>query len=135
MFHLAFPVINLKDTIDFYVNTLGATIGRSSSSWVDFNLKWNQLTVHEDPKLKKRVSVFGNGGVPVNHFGIILIMHDWKKMRDELVAKKVKFLVEPKVVFEGESGEQHTFFVEDPSGYAIEFKGFVEFGNVFQANK
>ena len=135
MFHLAFPVINLEDTIDFYVNILGAKIGRKSLNWVDFNLRWNQITVHQDSHFKKLTPFFGNGGVPINHFGVILIMSDWIKLRDEFITKDIKFLVEPKVVFEGESGEQHTFFVEDPSGYAIELKGFVEFGNVFQANK
>ncbi|MGB0881797.1 MAG: VOC family protein [Vicingaceae bacterium] len=135
MFHLAFPVINLADTINFYVNVLDAKIGRKSTNWVDFNLKWNQITVHQDPNFKKLTPVFGNGGVPINHFGVILILSDWKKLRDELIAKKINFLVEPKVVFEGEPGEQYTFFVEDPNGYAIEFKGFVEFGNVFRTEK
>ena len=48
MFHFTFPVINLKDTTDFYVNTLGDKIGRSPSGWTDYNLRWNQITVHED---------------------------------------------------------------------------------------
>ena len=34
--------------------------------------------------------------------------------------------------FEGEAGEQYTFFLEDPNGYAIEFKGFSELGGVFR---
>jgi extradiol dioxygenase family protein len=135
MFHLAFPVINLEDTIDFYVNILGAKIGRTSTGWVDFNLRWNQITVHEDSSFKKLTPAFGNEGVPINHFGVILIMSDWIKLKDEFIAKNISFLVEPKVVFGGEPGEQHTFFVEDPNGYAIEFKGFVEFGNVFQTKK
>ena len=48
MFHFAFPVINLNDTTDFYVNTLGTKIGRLSSGWKDFNLRWKQITVCED---------------------------------------------------------------------------------------
>lgn len=135
MFHLAFPVINLEETIAFYVNVLDAKIGRKSSNWVDFNLRWNQITVHEDNSFKKLTPVFGKGGVPKNHFGVILIMSDWTKLRDELILKKTNFLVEPTIVFEGEAGEQHTFFVEDPNGYAIEFKGFIEFGNVFRTEK
>ena len=74
MFHLAFPVINLDDTIDFYVNVLGAKIGRKSTNWVDFNLHWNQITVHQDNIFKKLTPVFGRGSVPKNHFGIILII-------------------------------------------------------------
>ena len=135
MFHLAFPVINLEDTVDFYTNILGAKIGRSSSNWVDFDLRWNQITVHQDHNFKKLTPIFGKEGIPINHFGVILILSDWQKLRDELISKKVNFLVSPKIVFEGEAGEQHTFFVEDPNGYAIEFKGFKEFGNVFQTKR
>ena len=135
MFHLAFPVINLQKTADFYVNILGAKVGRNSSNWVDFNLRWNQITVHQDTSFKKLTPVFGNEGVPINHFGVVLILSDWIKLKNELIEKNVTFLVPPKIVFEGEAGEQHTFFVEDPNGYAIEFKGFEEFGRVFQTSK
>ena len=132
MFHLAFPVINLKETIQFYTNILGASIGRSSSKWIDFNLKWNQITVHEDPRLKKLVHKFSKEGVPINHFGVIVTNLEWIAIKDDLITKDISFLVEPRIVFEGEVGEQYSFFVEDPSGYAIEFKGFKEFGSVFK---
>ncbi|MDQ3087029.1 MAG: glyoxalase, partial [Acidobacteriota bacterium] len=43
----------------------------------------------------------------------------------------VKFIIEPKVRFAGETGEQATMFFLDPSGNALEFKGFADFSNVF----
>ena len=45
MFHLAFPVVDLEETIGFYVNVLEAKIGRKSTNWVDFNLRWNQIII------------------------------------------------------------------------------------------
>jgi extradiol dioxygenase family protein len=132
MFHLAFPVKDLQETKDFYINILGAKLGRSSSNWVDFNLRWNQITVHQNAKFEKLTPHFGSKGVPINHFGIIQVLPEWKKTLKDLEEKKISFLVEPTIVFEGQPGEQHSFFIEDPNGYAIEFKGFHDFSHVFK---
>jgi extradiol dioxygenase family protein len=37
-----------------------------------------------------------------------------------------EFIIEPHVRFEGQPGEQHTMFFEDPSGNALEFKAFAD---------
>ena len=42
-----------------------------------------------------------------------------------------RFLIEPHVRFEGEVGEQATFFVVDPSGNALEFKAFKDDARLF----
>lgn len=131
MFHLAFPIVNLEETIDFYLNTLKASLGRSASNWADFNLYGNQITVQEYKGFNKLIPIISTEGIPVNHFGVILNISDWNKLRDRLINTDVGFLIEPKMVFEGEVGEQHSFFIEDPNGYAIEFKGFNELTNVF----
>ena len=44
----------------------------------------------------------------------------------------VEFLIEPYVRFEGEPGEQGTFFVKDPSGNALEFKTFRSDDDIFR---
>ena len=36
-FHLAFPIHDINQTIDWYKNILGCTIGRQDTRWVDFN--------------------------------------------------------------------------------------------------
>ena len=41
------------------------------------------------------------------------------------------FLIAPHVRFAGEPGEQHTAFVCDPSGNAIELKGFADASRLF----
>jgi extradiol dioxygenase family protein len=43
----------------------------------------------------------------------------------------VKFVIEPKIRFKGEVGEQATMFFLDPSGNALEFKAFADFSRVF----
>lgn len=131
MFHLAMPIVNIEETMNFYLNTLKASLGRSASNWADFNLFGNQITVQENSSFTKLIPIISKEGIPVNHFGIVLKLIEWNTLKDKLKKKEVDFLVEPKVVFEGEVGEQHTFFIEDPNGYAIEFKGFDDLNSVF----
>ena len=69
--------------------------------------------------------------VPVPHFGIVLPMKEWRELAEKLRAKGVEFIIEPKIRFEGEVGEQATMFFLDPSGNALEFKGFKDFSTVF----
>ena len=58
-------------------------------------------------------------------------MADWKTLADRLTAAGIKFVIEPKIRFAGETGEQATMFFLDPSGNALEFKGFNDFSRVF----
>ncbi|MDQ3131990.1 MAG: glyoxalase, partial [Acidobacteriota bacterium] len=48
-----------------------------------------------------------------------------------LKSKGVEFIIEPKIRFAGEVGEQATMFFLDPSGNALEFKAFADFSQVF----
>jgi extradiol dioxygenase family protein len=43
---------------------------------------------------------------------------------DRLEQENCKFLISPRIRFAGEVGEQATLFIIDPSGNALEFKGF-----------
>ena len=43
-----------------------------------------------------------------------------------------EFLVEPGIRFEGEAGEQATFFIADPSGNALKFKAFAREEQIFE---
>jgi len=45
-FHLAIPVTDLEAARTFYTELLGCTVGRESSSWIDFNFFGHQVTVH-----------------------------------------------------------------------------------------
>ena len=45
-FHLAFPVADLPATRAFYVDLLGARVGRSAERWIDFDFWGHQLSAH-----------------------------------------------------------------------------------------
>ncbi len=133
LFHLAFPVDDLEKAREFYGGILECEEGRSDEYWIDFNLFGHQIVTHLAPEsigIKHRNEVDADA-VPVPHFGIVLQMEEWKEFATKLKSKGVKFIIEPKIRFEGEVGEQATMFFLDPCGNALEFKGFNDFSQVF----
>lgn len=133
LFHLAFPVHDLDAARAFYGAVLGCEEGRSSERWIDFNLYGHQIVTHlsESSVGVKATNHVDADHVPVPHFGIVLEMDAWKELAEKLKSKGVEFIIEPKIRFAGEVGEQATMFFLDPSGNALEFKGFNDFSQVF----
>lgn len=133
LFHLAFPVHDLSAAREFYGGILECEEGRSSDRWVDFNLYGHQIVTHLAPDSAgvKATNSVDADDVPIPHFGIVLHMSEWQQLADRLISKGVKFIIEPKIRFAGEVGEQATMFFLDPSGNALEFKGFNDFSQVF----
>jgi extradiol dioxygenase family protein len=54
----------------------------------------------------------------------VLDMQTWSTLAARLQAADITFVIEPHIRFVGEPGEQATMFFLDPSGNALEFKGF-----------
>jgi extradiol dioxygenase family protein len=69
--------------------------------------------------------------VPVRHFGLVLPMPEWERLRDKLTAAGVEFIIEPQLRFAGTIGEQASMFFLDPSGNALEFKAFKDMSRIF----
>jgi extradiol dioxygenase family protein len=131
-FHLAFPVTDLSAAKSFYVDVLNCKVGRSSDHWIDFDMFGHQVVAHlvEQAEHPSTNSVDGDD-VPASHFGVILTMDQWNILKENLIAYKIKFIIEPKIRFVGEPGEQATMFFLDPSGNAIEFKAFKDDSSIF----
>ena len=133
LFHLAFPVHDLEAAREFYAGVLGCEEGRSAETWIDFNLYGHQIVTHLAPDATgvRSTNHVDADHVPVPHFGIVLPMDEWKTLSETLTARGIQFVIEPKIRFAGEVGEQATMFFLDPSGNALEFKGFNDFSQVF----
>jgi len=133
IFHLAFPVHDLDAARDFYGGVLECEEGRSSDHWIDFSLFGHQIVTHLAPEYPRPHVTNGvdSDDVPIPHFGIVLPMRDWKAFAEKLRSKGVDFIIEPKIRFQGDVGEQATMFFLDPSGNALEFKGFHDLSLVF----
>ena len=131
-FHLAFPVTDLNTTRSFYVDVLQCNIGRSSDKWVDFDMFGHQVVAHlVDKNSHPTTNSVDGDEVPASHFGIILTMDQWNQLKQHLQQFDIKFIIEPKIRFKGESGEQATMFFLDPSGNALEFKAFKHDKQIF----
>jgi extradiol dioxygenase family protein len=133
LFHLAFPVHDLRAARDFYGNLLGCPEGRSSEDWIDFNFYGHQIVAHLSPDEAghRNTSAVDGHDVPVRHFGAILPMEQWESLARKLERAGTRFVIEPHVRFKGEVGEQATMFFLDPSGNALEFKAFGDLNQVF----
>jgi len=129
-FHIAVAVRDIAEAREFYGKKLGFAEGRSCAQWIDFNMFGHQYVVHLDPNLGKRGKVaqihnpVDGHGVPVPHAGVVLPMHEWRAFANRLQGVIDEFIIAPYIRFAGEVGEQGTLFFCDPSGNALEFKGF-----------
>ncbi len=134
-FHLAIPVDSLKVCRHFYGKILNCEEGRSASHWVDFNFFGHQLVIHQrdsKQKIDKKIYKPVDGKeVPIPHFGVVLSWDEWQELKTSLADKKMHFIIEPYIRFEGEVGEQATMFLLDPEGNALEFKSFKNMENLF----
>jgi extradiol dioxygenase family protein len=132
-FHLAVPVDDLAAARRFYGEVLGLRQGRSSDTWVDWDLRGHQFVTHLAPaRADRRHSNAVDGhDVPVPHFGLILAVPEFHKLADRLRAAGTDFVIEPYVRFEGQPGEQWTMFLHDPAGNALEFKAFADDTQIF----
>lgn len=132
-FHLAFPVDDLEAARRFYGDLLRCPEGRSSNNWIDFNMFGHQVVAHLAPEecAPAQTGQVDGKHVPVRHFGLILDWEDWEALAERFRAAGTQFVIEPYVRFEGQAGEQGTFFVRDPAGNTLEFKSFRDESQVF----
>ncbi len=133
-FHLAFPVANLESIKDFYTHVLKCQVGRESDRWIDFNFYGHQITAHLDESCQTDVAYneVDNQSIPARHFGVILSWQTWDELVENIKSLDVAFYVDPYTRFQGQVGEQRTFFIQDPSNNFLEFKCFKDQSYIFQ---
>ena len=132
-FHLAVPVHDLAAARTFYCGTLGCGTGRTASRWIDLDFFGHQVTLHlvDDDDAATATNAVDGDDVPSRHFGIVLPRPEWEALAARLEAAGTKFLISPRIRFAGETGEQATMFLLDPSGNALEFKSFADPAQLF----
>lgn len=132
-FHFAFFVRDLDSTRRFYGEVLGCTEGRSTESWVDFDFFGNQISAHSTGPVTATQNTGQVDGVavPMPHFGALLPWDRFDRLARRMRDASVTFLLEPRVRYAGQPGEQATMFVLDPSGNALEFKSFKHPEHIF----
>ncbi len=135
-FHLSLPCINLVETKMFYVDNIGASLGRYTQNWLDINLFGNQVTFTNAGAFNLSVPNYKFEGniLPSFHFGIILDIDSFNEIYFRL-SKKDLNLSAKTTFLKNKSGEHLSFFVTDPDDYKIEFKCFKANNEIFLNEK
>ena len=125
-FHLSLPVADLDAAAGFYADGLGCERRRTGPDWADLDFFGHQLSLHavDGYRADPQTCLVDGVAVPVRHHGVVLTPDQWQATADRLTRQGVAFLLTPRSRFVGAEGEQHTFFVSDPSGNAVEVKAF-----------
>ena len=133
-FHLAFPVTDLEQAIEFYSTVLGCETGRRKPESCVLNLFGHQIVAHFSPDecIGTNLNRVDGDMVPSRHFGVILPWEQWKGLCKKMKKQKTPFMIEPKIRFKNLRGEQGTFFIQDPSRNVLEFKSFKNDSMVFE---
>ena len=114
VFHLSFPVSDLDAALAFYVDRLGAEVGRRHPQAVDIRLFGAQVTLQHAP---------GDVLSPhprTRHFGATISWSEW----EAAAARLDTFIEPPTISFAGERSEQGKLMIADPSGSLIEIKAY-----------
>ena len=125
-FHYSFKMKDFEATRNFYAGLLGCEEGRAGETWLDFDFFGHQVTAHLSdnfPELDYCGLVEGVS-VPIPHFGAVLSLPDYLRIKEKLEAANYPFTVKPQVRYPGKETEQHTLFILDPSGNPLEFKSY-----------
>ncbi len=132
-FHLALPCLNLVETKMFYVDNIGASLGRYTQNWLDVDLFGNQITFtnvgafyFSTPNYK-----FEGNILPSFHFGPLLDIDSFTKIYNRLSEKNLKVSVKT-TFLKTKPGKHLSFFVTDPNDYKVEFKCFNNSSHVFK---
>jgi extradiol dioxygenase family protein len=84
-FHIAIPVHDIKLAREFYGGMMALEEGRRDEDlWQDYNFYGHQLVCHyvgNDYKGHDFFNKVSNDEVPVPHFGIVLNVDDWHKLK------------------------------------------------------
>lgn len=133
LFHLALPCEDIEQTKDFYINTLGAALGRHTQNWIDINLFGHQITFTKvgDFNFNYKNYRLDEHILPAFHFGVIVDTDTWGKIYSKLFTQNIEVTTEA-TFLENKIGEHLSFFVTDPNGYKIEFKSFKNIREIFE---
>ena len=63
---------------------------------------------------------------------MVLDFARWETLVERIYDNDWPFLLKPRERFVGQPAEQGTFFVQDPTGNTLEFKGLREIDRIFE---
>ena len=119
IFHLSIPVLDLTSAKRFYVEVLGARIGRQNEEWLDVLLWGHQITLQRRPEDVLPLARQGK-----RHFGVVLPWAEWERQAERIENLRVGVLEGPTIKLAGTDDEHGKLYLHDPSGNVIELKAY-----------
>jgi extradiol dioxygenase family protein len=119
IFHLSIPVADLASAKRFYVNVLGATVGREKEDWIDVLLWGHQITLQRRPDEVLPLAKQGK-----RHFGVVLPWAEWEAEAARIEKAGEGVLQESSIEMSGTENEHGKLYLHDPSGNVIELKAY-----------
>ena len=122
VFHLAIPVHDLDEALEFYVTQLGCKLARRYDDRITVDFFGDQLVCHLTP---------GEPAAPESlyprHFGVTFReATDFEALHACATLRKIPFYLDVNKRFEGLVEEHQTFVLVDPSGNLLEFKHYID---------
>jgi len=119
IFHLSIPVSELASAKRFYVEVLGASVGRERHEWIDVLLWGHQITLAHRPDEVLPAARQGK-----RHFGVVLPWGEWEREVARIEGMGVGLLGSPTIEMAGTDDEHGKLYLADPSGNVIELKAY-----------
>lgn len=126
VFHLAVPVYDLEETVDFYVTRLGCKLARRYDDRVTLDFFGDQLVCHLSSAPATRTPMEQLEMYP-RHFGVTF-RHgaDFDALYDLCRQRGVPFFADVSLRFEGRVEVHRTFVICDPASNLLEFKHYAD---------
>lgn len=117
-FHISIGVRSLDESVSFFVDVLGASVShRDISGYVNLDLCGNEITLKPSKSVETTLADF--------HFGINLKLEDFEVLASSIMECHRKFVkMEPKWVDANTPIERKKMYLQCPTGYLIELKGY-----------
>ena len=103
----------------FYVDVLGATVGREHEDWLDVLLWGHQITLQHRPDEVLPLEKQGK-----RHFGVVLPWAEWEREVARLEQQGVGLLGRSSIELAGTMDEHGKLYLSDPSANVIELKAY-----------
>ena len=119
IFHLSIPVLDLGSAKRFYVDVLGARVGRERHDWLDVLLWGHQITLQHRPD-----EVLPRDQQGKRHFGVVLPWAEWERDVARIERLGEGLLGASSIEQAGTDDEHGKLYLSDPSGNVIEMKAY-----------
>jgi extradiol dioxygenase family protein len=126
VFHLAIPVYDLDETVNFYVTKLGCKLARRYDDRVTLDFFGDQLVCHLSAAPAVQTPIKDLEMYP-RHFGVTFRESaDFDGLYQLCQQRDVPFFSEVSTRFEGMVEVHKTFVICDPSSNLLEFKHYAD---------